>query len=89
WLDDYLDCMGSPVQAHGGQVLKFLGDGLLATFALEDGGDGRVVCARALAAATEAFDRVTALNQVRAEAGLPCLDLDIALHLGEVFYGNV
>ncbi|MFK5004618.1 hypothetical protein, partial [Klebsiella pneumoniae] len=59
WLDDYLDCMGSPVQAHGGQVLKFLGDGLLATFALEDGGDGRVVCARALAAATEAFDRVT------------------------------
>ncbi|MGC5098524.1 adenylate/guanylate cyclase domain-containing protein, partial [Escherichia coli] len=28
-------------------------------------------------------------NQVRAEAGLPCLDLDIALHLGEVFYGNV
>lgn len=92
WLDDYLDCMGSPVQAHGGQVLKFLGDGMLATFALEEGRQGadpRGVCARALEAATEAFERVTALNLVRAEAGLPCLDLDIALHLGEVFYGNV
>jgi adenylate cyclase len=92
WLDDYLDCMGSPVQAHGGQVLKFLGDGMLATFALDEDGDGadsRVVCSRALGAATEAFERVRILNQARAEAGLPCLDLDIALHLGEVFYGNV
>ncbi|MGQ3072054.1 MAG: adenylate/guanylate cyclase domain-containing protein [Ferrovibrionaceae bacterium] len=91
WLDDYLDCMGSPVQAHGGQVLKFLGDGMLATFALDDGegADARAVCSRALAAATEAFERVAALNHARAEAGLPCLDLDIALHLGEVFYGNV
>ena len=51
--------------------------------------DARAVCSRALAAATEAFERVAALNQARAEAGLPCLDLDIALHLGEVFYGNV
>lgn len=90
WLDDYLDCMGSPVQAHGGQVLKFLGDGMLATFALDgDGTDSCAVCSHALAAATEAFDRVRILNRARAEAGLPCLDLDIALHLGEVFYGNV
>lgn len=92
WLDDYLDCMGSPVQAHGGQVLKFLGDGMLATFALEEDGEGadaRVVCSRALGAATEAFERVRILNVNRAEAGLPCLDLDIALHLGEVYYGNV
>lgn len=87
-LDDYLDCMVRPVEKRGGQVLKFLGDGLLATF-----GVGALqppdVCATALDAAQEAMDLVAALNRKRQGEGKPVMELDLALHLGEVLYGNV
>ena len=87
-LDDYLECMADPVQDHGGQILKFLGDGLLATFDLS--GAGRLSNSRAaLSAAEAALDAVQALNLLRAEAGEPTMALDVALHVGEVLYGNV
>ncbi len=87
-LDDYLEQIAEPVETRGGQVLKFLGDGLLATFAL-DGQDTEEVCGTALAAAREALDRVAAMNAERAAAGRPVMALDVALHMGEVLYGNV
>ncbi len=87
-LDDYLDRIATPVEARGGQVLKFLGDGLLATFAL-DGGDAAAVCETALAAAGDALKGVDEMNRARTAAGAPVMDLDIALHMGEVLYGNV
>jgi adenylate cyclase len=87
-LDDYLDCLVTPIEARGGQVLKFLGDGLLATFALEDS-DPRLLCEDALAAAVEALARIEKVNEGRAAAGLPVTTLDVALHLGDVLYGNV
>lgn len=87
-LDDYLDAMTRPVEARGGQVLKFMGDGVLAIFAL--GEEGRAeVCRTALEAAMQAQTEVAELNRRRAEAGLPGLALDLALHVGEVLYGNV
>ena len=86
-LDDYLDCIGMPVHDNGGQVLKFMGDGLLATFALS--GDEAEVCDRALAAARAAQKAVATLNETRAAQSLPVLKLDVALHLGTVMYGNV
>lgn len=87
-LDDYLECMAGPVERRGGEVLKFLGDGLLATFGL---GDKRRsdVCRTALDAGAEALESVVALNEARAAAGKPTMKLDLALHLGEVMYGNV
>ncbi len=87
-LDDYLDCLVGPIESGGGQVLKFLGDGLLATFAL-GAGPPQLVCGRALEAALEALRRVEALNAARRAAGLPVLGMDVALHLGDVLYGNV
>lgn len=87
-LDDYLETIAEPVETRGGQVLKFLGDGLLATFAL-DGPDTEGICGIALAAAREALDRVAAMNAERAAAGRPVMALDVALHMGEVLYGNV
>ncbi len=87
-LDDYLDRMGEPVARHGGQILKFLGDGLLATFAL-DGLDRADACERAVAAAVEAIAGAADLNEARAARGEPTMALDVALHLGEVLYGNV
>lgn len=87
-LDEYFDCMAQPVVKRGGEVLKFLGDGLLATFGI--GTESRSdVCATALDAAQEAFGAVEALNVKRNAAGLPATQLDIALHIGEVLYGNV
>lgn len=76
------------LEAHRGQVLKFLGDGLLAIFSLEDK-DTSATCADALAAAETALAANTRWNRTRQEAGESPLVLDIALHLGEVMYGNV
>jgi adenylate cyclase len=89
WLDDYLDCMGGPVEAQGGQVLKFMGDGLLAIFPLDGAADVAATCRKALEAAAESMGRVVALNRARAAADQPTLGLDIALHVGHVAYGNV
>ncbi len=54
-LNRYFDCQVPPILEHGGEVLKFIGDGLLAIFPLAgDGDDAGEVCRRALAAAREA-----------------------------------
>jgi adenylate cyclase len=87
-LDDYLECLVAPIEARGGQVLKFLGDGLLATFALGEAEAG-LLCGEALAAALDALQRIEKLNEKRAGSGLPVTTMDIALHLGDVLYGNV
>lgn len=88
-LNAYFDCLGPAIEEQGGQVLKFLGDGLLASFQLAPGQDPAPVCAAALTAAEQALASIAALNAQRREAGLPVLDLDIALHRGAVMYGNV
>jgi adenylate cyclase len=87
-LDDYLECMVTPVKEHGGQVLKFMGDGLLATFDLQRMKHDSI-CHVALASALSALQRTKDLNEARAAKGLPTMSLDVALHLGDVFYGNV
>jgi adenylate cyclase len=87
-LDDYLEAMAAPVHANDGQILKFMGDGLLATFDLT-GRDDAAVCRDALAAATLLRAAVPALNEARKAAGKPIMDFGLALHLGDVFYGNI
>ena len=87
-LDEYFNCMVYPLMGRGGQVLKYIGDGLLATFDLENAGKDSV-CREALDSAAEALELVRELNAERAAAGLPVMELDLALHLGDVFYGNV
>ncbi|HZX85814.1 MAG TPA: adenylate/guanylate cyclase domain-containing protein [Reyranella sp.] len=87
-LDDCFDCMVRPVVARGGEVLKFLGDGLLAIFRIEDKPRAET-CAAALAAAKEALALMASLAQARRARSLPTPDLDIALHVGDVNYGNV
>jgi len=89
-LDDYLETMVVPVDLRGGQVLKFLGDGLLATFALDAFNDNaEAAVSAALDAAEDALGRVAALNVTRRSLGQPVMGLDVALHLGDVLYGNV
>ena len=89
-LNLYLEAMVVPVERSGGQILKFMGDGLLATFALADfGGKAEAAAGAALDAAEETLAQVVALNAERRAAGEATMAADIALHLGDVLYGNV
>jgi adenylate cyclase len=87
-LNEYFECMVRPVMDRGGHVLKFLGDGLLAAFDTSTD-EADPLCSLALSAATDAIDRVTALNEERRAIDWLAMELDIALHLGDVLYGNV
>ncbi|HTZ78991.1 MAG TPA: adenylate/guanylate cyclase domain-containing protein [Stellaceae bacterium] len=87
-LNRYFDCQVPAILQQGGQVLKFMGDGLLAIFPL-DGGAPEEVCAHALAAALTARDEVRALSESHGIAGMGDLRFGLALHLGEVLYGNI
>jgi adenylate cyclase len=82
-LNAYADCLVGVVHDHQGEVLKFMGDGILAVF----GGDQGEACERAHDAAEAARAAVARLNQKR--AGLPVTGFTLALHEGEVLYGNV
>jgi adenylate cyclase len=87
-LDEVFETLTATLRARGGQVLKFIGDGMLATFAV-DATNRAETCRRALDAAVEAMQALDALNGTRAAAGKPVAAVDLALHLGEVLYGNV
>ncbi len=76
------------LRARDGQVLKFLGDGMLATFPCVPA-TRRKVCRQALDTAREAMQAIDRLNATRRHAGKPVAEVDLALHLGEVLYGNV
>jgi adenylate cyclase len=90
WLNEHLDAVGEPVGRHGGEILKFMGDGFLAIFPVQGRDSGScATCAGALDAAMQAQAANRDLNARRRAQGLPGLDVDLALHFGEVVYGNV
>jgi adenylate cyclase len=88
-LNEYFEIMVNAVASEGGEVLKFIGDGMLAIFELRAGLDVAAHCAAALSAAATAQRAVAARNSERAAAGLAKIRYGIALHLGEVTYGNI
>ena len=87
-LDEVFETLTASLRSRGGNVLKFIGDAVLATISFEGMGE---VAARGhgLDAAVEALGKVKSRNQERQAAGAPFADVDIALHVGEVLYGNV
>jgi len=87
-LDNVFETLTASLRSRGGEVLKFLGDGMLATLAFAEA-DRAQTCARALDAAAETMQGLAAFNATRAAAGLPEVAVDLALHVGEVLYGNV
>lgn len=84
-LGEHLAGIAEPVELAGGEVLKFIGDGLLAAFPVT--GEASTACDAALGAARDAIQRNARVNDAHPTS--PRLDLDVALHLGEVFYGNI
>ena len=82
-LNRYFDCQVPVILDHGAEVLKFMGDGLLAIFTIAD--DEAEVCKRALAAARRAQANVAELSV----SAMPGLRFGLALHIGDVLYGNI
>ena len=85
-LNDLFDMQARTIAAHGGEILKFVGDGLLAIFPARLAGGARIAARNALAAARETLAELAARPVAAGEAPLR---LVIALHFGEVTYGNI
>ncbi len=85
-LDKFFEAVAGPIASYGGEILKFIGDAVLAIFPVEQQETERV-CENAIAAATAASSLVDALNDARAPEAP--IGFGIALHLGDVMYGNI
>jgi adenylate cyclase len=86
-LDRWFGVMGAAIEAEGGDILKFMGDGLLAVFPLDD--DPKGSCARALSAAKNTIAGTAKLNEELAAEGKAALRFGLALHAGDVEFGNI
>ena len=96
-LNEFFDCTAGAVLEHGGEILSYIGDAVFAIFAIS--GTDRPLgeacfreegaCAAALVAARDARSRVDALNQRRKARGEQPLEFGLALHAGDVMYGNL
>lgn len=84
-LNDYFDAMSDPITRHGGEILKFIGDGLLAIFPLSQPN----ACANLLRAVTEARQAMVALNERNKATSRAPLNYGIGVHVGDVMYGNI
>lgn len=88
-LNDYFEAVTGPIHAHGGEVLKFIGDAVLGIFRIEEQDDISETCERALGAAELAVANMRILNRRRGRENKAPLDFSIALHVGDAMYGNV
>ncbi|HEY1386351.1 MAG TPA: adenylate/guanylate cyclase domain-containing protein, partial [Dongiaceae bacterium] len=85
-LNDYAEVVVSAIRDQGGDVLKLIGDGVLAIFTADDSAKA---CAAAIGAVLAAEQGIAALNQRRAAEHLPTTRMYVGLHIGEVFFGNI
>jgi adenylate cyclase len=88
-LNAFFSCMGGAVEDAGGDILKFIGDALLAIFPVGDLDYCPAVATRAVKAADDALARLGQLNRARQEAGQGALSCGIALHIGDAVFGNI
>jgi adenylate cyclase len=96
-LSDFFDCTAGAVLDHRGEILSYIGDAVFAIFPIGESSKPlqevctpeEGACAAALAAARDARTRVDALNQIRQQRGEPTLEFGLALHVGDVMYGNI
>jgi len=84
-LNGYFDAVSEPLSRRGGEILKFMGDGLLAIFPLSE----PKACANLLHAVAEAHQAMTALNESNRELGRVPLNYGVGIHVGDVMYGNI
>ena len=89
-LNDFFDCMVGAIVENGGEVLKFIGDAVLAIFPIPDPDSANPdACGQSLAAVRGARDKIQEINLQRNEHDLPAIEFGIGLHRGDVTYGNI
>jgi adenylate cyclase len=88
-LNRYFDCQIPPILERGGEVLKLIGDGLLAIFPVASKTEEAGVCNQALEAAQDFRRRVAALKDPAGDGSVERLRFGLALHIGELLYGNI
>lgn len=88
-LNEYFELMAGPVEDHGGEILKFIGDAMLAIFPIVDDLDRDRACRTCLASAKQALERLDEANAARIARGDTPMELGLALHTGPVMYGNI
>jgi adenylate cyclase len=84
-LNGYFDAISEPIVRRGGEILKFMGDGLLAIFPLSQ----PLACANLLHAVAEARQAMVALNERNGDTGRAPLNYGVGVHVGDVMYGNI
>jgi adenylate cyclase len=88
-LNHYFDCQVAAIKKHGGEVLKYMGDGLLAVFPIDEYvGDDKQVCSNVLEAAHESRTSVADLQYPIGDA-VERFRFGVALHVGRILYGNI
>ena len=88
-LNQYFDCQVAAIRNHGGEVLKYMGDGLLAVFPIDEYvGDDAQVCSRVLEAARESRAGVEAMEYPVGDV-IERFRFGVALHVGRILYGNI
>jgi adenylate cyclase len=85
-LNDYAEAVISSIHESGGDVLKLIGDGVLAVFNMDDPAEA---CRCALRAEADLRKRIETLNASRAANGHPVTNVYLGLHIGDVFFGNI
>ncbi|KQW32234.1 adenylate cyclase [Rhizobium sp. Root274] len=84
-LNAYFDAIAEPIDRNGGEILKFMGDGLLAVFPLEK----KDALANTFQAVLEARASLSALNDLNTSLGRPAVECGVGVHVGDVMYGNI
>ena len=88
-LNALFDAQAKAIAGHGGEILKFIGDGLLAIFPIEHADMAATAARCALEAATQAIEAARGLTSDPSLVGEPPLEIVVALHVGTAIYGNI
>ena len=88
-LNNYLQLVGDALGAHGGEILKFIGDGVMGYFPAEDALFLPMITGAALNAARRLMGDIEAADEARAAGGREPVRFGIGLHVGPVTFGNV
>jgi len=88
-LDGYFEVVVQSVEGNGGDVLKFMGDGVLSVFPISGRADKAARCRQSALAAQAVLAGLATLNEHRAAQGKTRLDIGIGLNAGQVSYGNI
>jgi adenylate cyclase len=88
-LNVFFDAIASAVRSEGGEILKFMGDAVMAVFASNGEEPEPQVILRAVAAARRSLEEIATANETRTARGHRPIRFGVALHIGDVIYGNI